>query len=63
MILPIACANCGGPAAGPPGPPTGWQLEDGRIVCHECFTTDFRATVRAAQLARTLRHLRDIDHD
>ncbi len=61
MTHPITCANCGGPAAGPPGPPTGWQLEDGRIVCPDCFTADLRATVRAAQFAKALRHLHDID--
>lgn len=59
MTHTTPCADCGAPANGPPGPPTGWELEDGRVVCHECFTADFRATVRAAQLSRTLRHFRD----
>jgi recombinational DNA repair protein (RecF pathway) len=59
MTHPTPCADCGAPANGPPGPPTGWELEDGRIVCHECCVVDFRATVRAAQFSRTLRHFRD----
>jgi len=31
----IKCADCGGPV-GETGPPDGWQLEDGRTVCHTC---------------------------
>ena len=59
MNHPIACSDCGAPAGGPPGPPDGWQLEDGRTVCHGCCTLDFRATVRAQQLSKALRHYRD----
>jgi hypothetical protein len=59
MTHPITCSDCGAPAGGPPGPPTGWQLEDGRTVCHDCCVLDFRATVRAQQLSKVLRHFRD----
>ena len=59
MAEPPLCADCGAPAGGPPGPPDGWQLADDRTVCHDCFTTHFRATVRAQQLSRTLKHFRD----
>lgn len=55
MAEPLLCANCGAPAGGPPGPPDGWRLDDGSIVCLDCCTTDLRATVRARQLSRTLR--------
>ena len=62
MAEPPLCADCGAPAGGPPGPPEGWRLEDAdgiRIVCHSCFTADFRATVRAQQLSQTLKHFRN----
>lgn len=36
------CADCGMSPYGPPGPPDGWQLEDGRTVCHACCAKDTR---------------------
>ena len=41
----IKCADCGGPV-GETGPPDGWQLEDGRTVCHTCCRKDFGAFAR-----------------
>ncbi len=34
------CADCGGPIGQDKGPPDGWQLEDGRTVCHACCVAD-----------------------
>lgn len=36
------CADCAGPIGQDTGPPDGWQLEDGRTVCHSCCRADFR---------------------
>lgn len=36
------CADCGGSFGQDNGPPDGWQLEDGRTVCHACCRIDFR---------------------
>jgi Predicted 3'-5' exonuclease related to the exonuclease domain of PolB len=41
--LPIACADCGGPIGQDAGPSDGWQLEDGRTVCHPCCLSDTRS--------------------
>ena len=41
------CADCGGPIGEDKGPPDGWQLEDGRTVCHTCCVLDFRSIVDA----------------
>ena len=41
------CADCGGPIGQDKGPPDGWQLEDGRTVCHSCCCVDFRQLVNA----------------
>ena len=35
------CADCGGPVGLDDGPPDGWQLDDGRTVCHACCVVDF----------------------
>lgn len=40
------CADCGGPIGQDAGPPDGWQLEDGRTVCHACCVKD---TLRVAE--------------
>ena len=34
------CADCGGVVGQDHGPPDGWQLEDGRTVCHTCCVKD-----------------------
>lgn len=34
------CADCGGPIGLDAGPKDGWQLEDGRTVCHQCCAAD-----------------------
>ena len=34
------CADCGGPIGHDAGPKDGWQLEDGRTVCHQCCAAD-----------------------
>ena len=34
------CADCGGPIGQDAGPKDGWQLEDGRTVCHQCCAAD-----------------------
>ena len=36
------CADCGKPIGQDNGPSDGWQLEDGRTVCHACCRIDFR---------------------
>jgi hypothetical protein len=35
------CEDCGGHVGLDRGPPDGWQLEDGRTVCHSCCLNDF----------------------
>lgn len=47
MADPIPCADCGRPAAGSPGPPDGWRLEDGRTVCDACCVADTKRLVQA----------------
>lgn len=42
------CADCGGPIGQDKGPPDGWQLEDGRTVCHACNIADFKKHVATA---------------
>ena len=34
------CADCAGPIGQDAGPKDGWQLEDGRTVCHQCCAAD-----------------------
>lgn len=34
------CADCGCRIGQDEGPPDGWQLEDGRTVCHACAGKD-----------------------
>jgi hypothetical protein len=41
------CADCGGPIGQDGGPSDGWQLEDGRTVCHTCCRVDFRRQIEA----------------
>ena len=36
----MSCADCNGPIGQDDGPPDGWQLEDGRTVCHACCVVD-----------------------
>ena len=36
------CADCGAQIGQDEGPPDGWQLEDGRTVCHACCVKDTR---------------------
>ncbi len=39
IVMP-PCADCGGLVGKDHGPPDGWQLEDGRTVCHACCVAD-----------------------
>ena len=42
------CADCGGDVGlSGKGPPDGWQLEDGRTVCHSCCLNDFGKIIDA----------------
>ena len=50
------CADCGGPIGQDRGPPDGWQLEDGRTVCHVCCVADAqRIRDAAVKLYRSMR--------
>lgn len=40
------CADCAGPIGKDNGPPDGWQLEDGRTVCHACCVFDTKKHMR-----------------
>jgi hypothetical protein len=42
------CADCGCVIGQDKGPPDGWQLEDGRTVCHACCVKDFAQLVDLA---------------
>lgn len=44
----VICSDCGGLIGQDKGPPDGWQLEDGRTVCHACCVIDFCGLVDAA---------------
>jgi ribosomal protein S27AE len=44
-----SCADCGTPIGEDGGPPDGWELEDGRVVCGRCCVKD---TVRLAEELR-----------
>ena len=39
------CADCHGPVYQGSGPRDGWQLEDGRTVCHACCVKDLDRVV------------------
>ena len=39
------CADCGIQIGKDEGPPDGWQLEDGRTVCHACCVLDTQRVV------------------
>jgi hypothetical protein len=41
------CADCNAPIGRDSGPPDGWQLEDGRTVCHSCCRVDFQQQLLA----------------
>jgi hypothetical protein len=43
--VPILCADCGQRIGKDCGPRDGWQLEDGRTVCHACCVADTRKIV------------------
>lgn len=52
------CADCNGPIGQDNGPPDGWQLEDGRTVCHACCSVDTgRVFEQMRQLHRWLTEL------
>lgn len=36
----VSCADCGAEIGNDAGPPDGWQLEDGRTICHACCVED-----------------------
>jgi len=40
VVVVPPCADCGGVVGQDHGPPDGWQLEDGRTVCHACCAKD-----------------------
>jgi len=40
LIRPRRCADCGGELGNDSGPKDGWQLDDGRTVCHACCVAD-----------------------
>ncbi len=41
FVMP-PCADCGGTVGQDRGPKDGWQLEDGRTVCHACCVENTR---------------------
>lgn len=51
------CADCGGIVGKDDGPPDGWQLEDGRTVCHSCAGKDLYRHVTQT-IARNRRRVR-----
>lgn len=48
----MKCADCKREIGNVKGPRDGWQLEDGRIVCHACCVKDTRAVVEAVIKSR-----------
>ena len=50
------CADCDGPIGEDNGPLDGWQLEDGRTVCHACCVADTKLICDAViELSRSMR--------
>ncbi|MCP5014249.1 MAG: hypothetical protein GY938_03080 [Ketobacter sp.] len=45
MLNKLLCADCGAQVGQDKGPSDGWQLEDGRTVCHACCVLDFGKVV------------------
>lgn len=45
MVGPRRCADCGDQIGNDSGPKDGWQLEDGRTVCHACCVADTKRFV------------------
>ena len=43
----MKCADCGCEVGHDKGPPDGWQLEDGRTVCHACCVADTKKVFNA----------------
>lgn len=56
----VNCHDCGGPVGQDKGPPDGWQLEDGRTVCHACCVADFCGLVDAALNSFSEQFCRDL---
>lgn len=49
-----SCADCGGEIGLDNGPPDGWQLDDGRTVCHACCVAEFGIFVnKVIKIGRT----------
>ena len=42
----LLCADCGTLIGKDRGPKDGWQLEDGRTVCHQCCVVDTKKFVK-----------------
>jgi hypothetical protein len=42
----VHCADCDMPIGHDEGPSDGWQLEDGRTVCHACAAKDLRRVAK-----------------
>ena len=58
-IEPV-CADCGGEIGNDKGPPDGWQLEDGRTVCHNCCVRD---TKQLVQFSIDHNAMKVVDHE
>lgn len=43
------CDECGGPIYCGKGPPDGWQIDDGRNLCHACCVHDLTRVADAAK--------------
>lgn len=41
------CAECHGPIGKDDGPEDGWQMEDGRTLCHSCCVADTQQVVNS----------------
>jgi len=43
------CADCGNKIGQDNGPLDGWELEDGRIVCHSCCVIDTKKMIKSTK--------------
>lgn len=41
----LVCSDCSRPVNHCSGPEEGWELEDGRLVCHDCCVADTQKIV------------------
>lgn len=47
------CTDCGGQIGLDAGPSDGWEMDDGRIICHSCCVADLHNFCEALSAVAT----------